>query len=185
MASEFLIPGGRLRIPDSVPDEKLLQQIDWLLDGNGKPACYATELLEFGKDNYWTGDKMVDQAVKIATRVFSYAYPGGQALFAFDNSSNHSCYAKDALLVGNMNLGPGGKQLILCNGFNHMTQEVQSMVFSDDHPNPSLRGKPKGIKPVLIKRGLQKTQRVDGFVFLLECPTTRNRPGCDLTLAGG
>ncbi len=108
MASEFLTPGGRLKVPDSVPDEKLLQRIDWPLDGNGKPARYATELLEFGKDNYWTGDKMVDQAVKIATRVFSYAYPGCQALFAFDNSSNHSCYAEDAFLVRNMNLGPGG-----------------------------------------------------------------------------
>ena len=97
---------------------------------------------------------MVDQAVKIATRVFSYAYPGCQALFAFDNSSNHSCYAEDALLVGNMNLGPGGKQPILRNGFNHTTQEVQSMVFPDNHPNPSLRGKPKGIKQVLIERGL-------------------------------
>ncbi len=121
MAFEFLIPCDRLKVPDSIPDEELLQQIDWPLDGNRKPACYATELLEFGKDNYWTCDKMVDQAVKISTRVFSYAYPGCQALFAFDNSSNHSCYAEDALLVGNMNLGSGGKQPILRNGFNNTT----------------------------------------------------------------
>ena len=127
----------------------------------------------------------MDQAVKIATCVFSYARPGCQALFAFDNSFNHSCYAKDALLVENMNLGPGEKQPILRNGFNHTTQEVQSMVFPDDHLNPSLRGKPKGIKKVLIERGLWKTRRVDGFAFLLECPTTGNRPGCDPTLTGG
>ena len=121
IASEFLTPGGQLKVPDSVPDEELLQQIDWPLDENGKPARYSTELLEFGKDNYWTGDKMVDQAVKITTRVFFYAYPSCQALFAFDNSSNHSFYAEDALLAGNMNLSPGGKQPILRNRFNHTT----------------------------------------------------------------
>ncbi len=76
MASEFLTPSGRLKVPNSVADEEFLQQIDWPLDENGKPARYTTELLEFGKDNYWTGDKIVDQVVKIATPVFSYEYPG-------------------------------------------------------------------------------------------------------------
>ncbi len=97
---------------------------------------------------------MVDQAVKIATLVFSYAYPGCQALFAFGNSSNHSVYAEDSFLFENMNLGTGEKQPILHNRFNHTTQEVQPMVFPDNHLNLSLRGKPKGIKQLLIKRGL-------------------------------
>ncbi len=52
MASQFLTPDGRLKVPDSVLDEELLQQIDWPLDGNGKPTHYTTELLEFEKDNY-------------------------------------------------------------------------------------------------------------------------------------
>ncbi len=157
MASEFLTPGSQLKVSDSVPDEELLQQIDWSLDGNAKPARYATELLEFGKDNYWTGDEIVDQAVKIAPRVFFYAYPVSQALFAFDNSSNHNCYTEDALLVGNMNLGLRGKQSILRNEFNHTTQEDQYIVFHYDKLNPSLRGKPKGIKQALIERDLWKT----------------------------
>ncbi len=97
---------------------------------------------------------MVDQAVKIATRMFSYSYPGCQALFAFDNSSHHRCYTEDALLIENMNLGPGEKQPILHNGFNHTTQEAQSIVFPDNHPNPSLRDKSKRIKQVLIEHGL-------------------------------
>ncbi len=59
------------------------------------------------------------------------------------------------------------------------------MVFPYDHPNPSLFGKPKEIKQVLIERGLWKTRRVDGFAFLFECPTTGNRPNYDSTLAGG
>ncbi len=127
---------------------------------------------------------MVDQAVKIATRVFSYSYPGCQVLFAFDNSFNQSCYAEDALLVGNMNLGLREKQPILRNGFNHTTKEVQSIVFLNDHLNPSPQGKPKGFKQVLIERGLWETQHVDGFAFLLECFITGNRPRCDPTLAG-
>ncbi len=64
---------------------------------------------------------MVDQAVKIATRVFFYAYPGYQVLFAFDNFSNQSSYAEDALLARNMNLSLGEKQPILQNRFNHTT----------------------------------------------------------------
>ena len=60
MASEFLTPSNWLKIPNSISDKKLLQQIDWPLDGNRKFARYVIELLEFRKDNYWTGNKMVD-----------------------------------------------------------------------------------------------------------------------------
>ncbi len=49
MASEFLTPGGRLKILDSVPGEEFSQQIDWPLDRNGKSAGYVIELLEVGK----------------------------------------------------------------------------------------------------------------------------------------
>lgn len=34
-----------------------------------------------------------------------------------DNSQGHSAYSKDALLVQNMNLGPGGKQSVLRDGW--------------------------------------------------------------------
>ena len=37
----------------------------------------------------------------------------------FDNASNYSSYAPDALQVGIMNLYPGGKQGILQEGFIH------------------------------------------------------------------
>ena len=45
--------------------------------------------------------------------------PGCQAVFLFDNVSNHSTYAADALRVGNMNLHPEGKRSILREGFMH------------------------------------------------------------------
>ena len=33
------------------------------------------------------------------------------AVFAFDNSTSHGAYAKDALCANNMNLNPGGKNM--------------------------------------------------------------------------
>lgn len=106
---------------------------------------------------------MTDQTVNIATRIFPYAFPDCQALFAFDNASNHACFAEDALLAKKMNLGTGGKQPRLRAGFNQATQEAQPMVFPEDHPNPAVRGQPKGIKQVLMERNLWGT--VDGKAF--------------------
>jgi len=52
-----------------------------------------------------------------------------------------------------MNLGLGGKNTPkMRNGFNYTTNQSQSMVFPSDHPDfPDL---PKGIKQVLLERGL-------------------------------
>ena len=84
-------------------------------------------------------------------------------MFLFDNASNHSSYATDALQVENMNLYPGGKQGILREGFMHHKGRLQSM----NYYNLELAGKPKGIKRVLKERGLWPER---GLV--LECPTT-------------
>lgn len=67
---------------------------------------------------------MVDQTIEITIYIFSYAYLGYQALFAFDNSFNHSCFAKNTLLVGNVNLNLRKKQPTLRNEFNYMTKKV-------------------------------------------------------------
>lgn len=122
MVSEFLTPVGRLRIPDSVPDHQLFPDKDWPLDENQKPRRYCTELLEYGKDNYWDGDKMTDQTINLASRIFPYAFPDCQALFAFDNAANHACYAENALLAKKMNLGVGGKKPRMRDGFNDAIQ---------------------------------------------------------------
>lgn len=184
MVSEFLTPIGRLKIPDTVPDAYLLHDSNWPLDENQKPRRCCTELLEYGKDNYWDGDKMTDQTVNLATWIFPYAYPDCQALFAFDNASNHACFAENALLAKKMNLGVGGKQPQMRDGYNSVTQQSQSMVFPENHPEVLLRGKPKGLKQVLIERGLWRTRAPDGRAFLLECPTSHNRPSCDPLLHG-
>ena len=80
-----------------------------------------------------------------AIPIFEQMFPDCVAIFAFDQSSNHTSYAKDALVVSRMNLSSGGAQpkmhdTIMRNGV------FQSMVL----PN----GEPKGIKLVLEERGL-------------------------------
>ena len=80
--------------------------------------------------------------------IFNTAFPGCQAVFAFDNASNHCSYAANAFRVGNMNLHPGGKQSVLREVFMHGKGLPQSMSFAQDYYNRELAGKPKGIKRV-------------------------------------
>ncbi len=77
-------------------------------------------------------------------------------VFVFDNSTNHGAFAKDALHVGHMNLGSGGKQKLLRNGwFNKDGARFnQEMAYSIDHIDPNIAGKAKGVKSVLQERGL-------------------------------
>ncbi|RPA99439.1 hypothetical protein L873DRAFT_1835395 [Choiromyces venosus 120613-1] len=133
------------------------------------------EFLEYGKDNYWTGEKMVEHTMKIALPIFRWAFPDCQALFAFDNASNHSCFSSDALVASRMNRNPGGKQPHMREGFIHSKQHPQAMRY----------GKAKGIEQVLRERGLWRKKREDEFAFLLECPTRNNWSGCDLSLVDG
>jgi hypothetical protein len=55
------------------------------------------------------------------------------AVFAFDNSSNHAAFRKDALVASRMNLNPGGKQPIMRNTYFGPNNQLQSMVFSETH----------------------------------------------------
>ena len=99
---------------------------------------------------------MVEKAIP----VFEQMHSGAIAVFAFDNSSSHAAFAADALNARNMNVNPGSKQAIMCDTvFNG---RVQKMVFSDNYPDPNLRGKAKGMRVVLQERQLWK-ERMVGF----------------------
>ena len=186
MVSGFLTPGGRLQVPDHIPDSELLQDPQWV-KVDGKPVRDAMWLLEYGKDNYWTGDKMVEHAIRIALPIFRYAFPNCQALFAFDNASNHCSFSEDALVAKRMNLNPGGQQPIIRDGFDYKHGLPQAMVFSNTHHIPELRGKPKGLEAILRERRLWPVNgcRSDGLKFLLQCPSSHGRPGCIPELKGG
>src|SRR6266516_7294827 len=117
-------------------------------------ACLASLRLEYGKDNYWTSEKMIRQVLDVALPVFRVAFPDFVGVWIFDNSSNHGCFAPNALRVEKLNLGPGGKQPHLRDGFIHGQQASQSMQFPPDYDKPDLAGKPKGMKQILKERGL-------------------------------
>jgi len=55
---------------------------------------------------------MIAQMEDLTIPLFERQYPGHQAVFFFDNATNHAAYAEDALRTENLNLGPGGE----CNG---------------------------------------------------------------------
>ena len=72
-----------------------------------------------------------------------------------NNSQGHSAYLEDALLISWINVGPGGKQAWMCDGwFMQDDQKVtQQMVFPLDYPSEHAN-QPKGIKKVLAERGI-------------------------------
>ena len=111
MVSDFLTPGGRLAVPDTISDAQLAIRL--------LPRRYATEYFVYGKDKYLWGDDTVDHTMKGAISISNAASPGCQAVFAFDSASNHCSYVADALRVENMNLNLGDKQSILREGFMH------------------------------------------------------------------
>jgi hypothetical protein len=125
---------------------------------------------------------MVTHTISIALPIFKYAFPRCQGLWAFDNATNHSSFHPNALVASKMALGPGGAQPKMRETFDHGRGLPQAMVYPDNHWDPNLRGKAKGLKAVLKERGLwpANDRRVDGMRFLLKCPTTGGRPGCEL-----
>lgn len=137
MVSDFLTPNGRLTAPPQITDDTLAAQ---------KLPRQATIMLEYGKDSYWTGEKMCEQTLDIAIPLFEIVFPPQkfQGLFLFDNATNHHVLAEDALTVRDLNLHPGGKQPHLRTTTNP-AGETQSMNF----PN----GIQKGIRQILKERG--------------------------------
>ena len=70
------------------------------------------ETLKCGGDIWWTGQLMMEQLTNKAIPAFERAFPECQALFALDNAKCHQKDATDALRTGNMNLTPGGKNIV-------------------------------------------------------------------------
>ena len=157
-----------MAVPDTISDTELAAQL--------LPRRFTTEYFTSGKDKYWRGGDMVNQTVKVAIPIFNAAFPGCQAIFEFDNASNHCSYTTDALRVENMNLNPGGKQGKLREGFMHSKFLPQSMLVPWNYHGLEPADRPKGIKRALRKRGLWPER---GLTLVLECPTTYNRPGCN------
>lgn len=147
MVSEFLCETiGRLRL-----NEEEKEQNQRLLDNDPAKLKFdeACVIIEPGKnkDGWWTAAHVAEQLEKRAIPIFERTHPECKAIFLFDNSTNHNAFAPDALIAEKMNLNDGGKALIMRNGYMRDGKE-QSMVLAD--------GTPKGMRTVLMERGLWK-----------------------------
>ncbi len=103
------------------------------------------------------------QLVHKAIPIFEALHPGCTGVFCFDQSTNHNAMAEDALIATKMNLSPGGAWPKMRNGWyidEHRERCTQSMVFPDDYPVEQLRGKPKGIKQILVECNLWPKEKI-------------------------
>jgi len=137
---------------------------------NNKCAKEAYEIMKPGKnyDGWWATEDLAKQVVEKAIPIFKRCFPNAQAIFAFDNATNHIVFTANALRVKQMNLGRDGKQpqmrpTIYDNGI------VQEMCFPPAHL-PLLYGEPKGLKIILEERGLWQPG------LRLECKDQKNNP---------
>lgn len=178
MVSGFITPRGIVELPDTpeYSEIELLKDPTWPRDDAGKPIRQALRFIEYGKGNWWTGERMAAQVIHGVIPIFNRTFPRCEALFCFDYATNHSIYAKDALKYKATNWKPGNKQPVTRDGFIYSKNRVQPMQFAD--------GRPKGAKQVLIERGLY-SHHLNGKVLRLQCPETHGRTGCDPTIQPG
>ncbi|RPA85772.1 hypothetical protein BJ508DRAFT_198382, partial [Ascobolus immersus RN42] len=110
--SSWIRPKGKGRgimISDGIPTRVPLGAND----GDWEIRRDSAEYLEYGKDNYWDGEKMTDHILNVVLPMLELVHPGCQYLFLFDNATNHCSYAEDALVARRMNWGPGGSQPLM------------------------------------------------------------------------
>ena len=120
-------------------------------------GLFDTEFISPGKnsDGYWKSADMAKQVERMVGK-FESMHPGCKGLFCFDQSSNHAAMPEDALVASRMNLNPGGKDVpIMRNGWfmRDGVKVVQTMVNE--------QAEPKGIKAVLVERGLWDRLRLE------------------------
>jgi hypothetical protein len=98
-------------------------------------------------DGYWTNEHVAQQLRDTVIPIFNVLHPECIGLFAFDNSSNHGCYAPDALLTRNLNIKDGGAK---CNALMRPT------TFGDPPQQQlmQINGIQKGLKRILEERGI-------------------------------
>lgn len=110
----------------------------------------SAEMIQIGKNHegFWTVEHLLVQLKEKVIPSFNRMHPGSQALFCFDNSTNHQAMASDALVASRMNKGSGGKQPVLRDGwFVDPDGKITVQKMTDAN------GKPLGLKNVLLERG--------------------------------
>ena len=88
------------------------------------------------QEGYWIVQNLLEQVEYKAIPIFKALFPNCIAVFAFDNSSNHSAYHSDALIANRMNLRSGGKQNKMRNTVWGSNNQHQEMIFPNDYHIP-------------------------------------------------
>ena len=150
MVSEYMTPGGNLQLPADIP---LCEQP---CEPDGDPFMECTQIFEPTQEGeYWSSSHMEHQLQCLAIPLFEAQWPGHQAVFIFDNATNHTAFAPDALRVANMNLFSGGNQSHdMRDGWNPLTQQPQPM-----HTWVRGRKVAKGMQKILEERGLWRPSK--------------------------
>ncbi|EJD34753.1 hypothetical protein AURDEDRAFT_75916, partial [Auricularia subglabra TFB-10046 SS5] len=167
MVSDFVCkPSGRLFLNEdelqrnkALPAEQQLKATDARII-----ICPSSKA---GGDDYWNMAQMLAQ-MKDAIAIAKFKWPHAHLVFVFDNSSCHDSMSDDALNVKKMNVNPGGAQRIMHDTYipsdnpnPALRGKLQRMVYEDDHPDPELCGKAKGMRVVLQERGLIRADGTD------------------------
>jgi hypothetical protein len=85
MVSEFLLEAcGRLQLSE---EEKRIHP-----NVPVEARCYLTP--GRNQEGYWTVEDLLNQIKNKAIPIFETKFPDAIAVFAFDNSTNHTAYAK-------------------------------------------------------------------------------------------
>ncbi len=105
-----------------------------------------------------------------------------------DNTTSHSIYAKDALQVAHMNKGPDGQQLFLrLVWYTAPNRELITQNMSTTSIN-FVTGKSttvqKGIRAILVERGLWPPGRVRLVCETLKCTTCQTLSTCGVCVRG-
>ena len=176
MTADFLEPiSGFLEYKDDVwselkNTEKVQQEIREL-GGGEKGECRARRagsILDVSSDGYYNTNRCKEDFLK-AVQIVKANYPDKIPVITTDWSPIHGSYGDDALNVNKMNVGIGGKQPLMKDGYyTNPAGEVvaQPMVFRGG-PN---QGVAKGLKQVCLERfGPEaiKGKKQDGLVEML------------------
>jgi hypothetical protein len=102
MESQPLIPKGQ---GQSVMVSEFQCACHGTMKSPSDPNKTSRVLFEAGvnREGYWKSSDMQEQLKEVIT-IFEELHPGCKGLFLFDNSSNHSAFAADALKVARMTL---------------------------------------------------------------------------------
>ncbi|KAF2864554.1 hypothetical protein K470DRAFT_5994 [Piedraia hortae CBS 480.64] len=123
MVSGFVTPGGPLEVPAIISDEALRELGIQRTSDKFIPAA---------KGSYGDGTSMGQHVAKVKQMFpFVFGHRKYELLWIFDNATNHIGIAKDALAADKMNLGPGGKQPVMRDDWNPVTNAPQPINYPD------------------------------------------------------